>query len=100
MTQNQFEKILNIISESFGVSKEDVLSKKRTGRVAMARHTLYRSLTHMGLNLSETGYKLGRDHATVRHGIRVYQNMYQTDDIFRAKAQGIRERLKQYAYEE
>lgn len=100
MTQKQFEKIINIVSASFGVSREEILSNRRTGRIAMARHVVYRSLTHMGLNLSETGKMMRRDHATVRHGIITYQNMYETDEIFRAKAQGIRERLKQYAYEE
>jgi chromosomal replication initiation ATPase DnaA len=53
----------------------------------------------MGLNLSETGDKLGRDHATVRHGIQVYQDLYKTDEMFRLRAQAIRDKIKQIPYE-
>lgn len=99
MTQNQIEKVTGIISESFGVTKKDLLSNKRSSKIALARHVLYRSLTHLGLNLSEAGRVVGKDHTTVRHGIQVYNNMCETDDIFKARVQGIRERIKQIAYE-
>jgi len=99
MTKEQLKKVLKIISESFGISEKDLLSYKRTGRVSMARHTLYRSITHMGYNLSETGEILGRDHTTILHGLKVYRNLYSTDDIFKAKAVSIREKIKELACE-
>jgi chromosomal replication initiation ATPase DnaA len=100
MSAEQFEKILNVICKAYNITKEELLSKNRSGMVSLARHTLYRSLTHMGLNLPETGRATGRDHATVRHGIKVYKNMYETDEIFRLKSQSIREKIKQIAHED
>jgi chromosomal replication initiation ATPase DnaA len=99
MSEKQFQKIVEIICEAYGITKEQLLSKLKTGMVTLARHNLYRALTHMGLNLSETGHKLGRDHATVRHGIKVYQDMYKTDETFRLRAQAIRDKIKQIPYE-
>ena len=100
MTKEQFSKIVKVIAESFGVSVEELLSTKKTNRIAMARHTLYRNITFMGYNLSETGDLLKRDHATVRHGIQVYKNVRETDEMFKLKTDIIRQKIKQIANEE
>lgn len=99
MTQEQFKRVLKIVSDSFGISEEDILSNKKKGPIVLARHVLYRSLTHLGLTLSAAGKFLSRDHATVRHGVQVYKNLYETDEMFRAKADGIKDKIKQFAYE-
>lgn len=100
MTKEQFSKIVNVIAESFGITTEELLSYKKTSRVTMARHTLYRNITFMGYNLSETGDLLNRDHATVRHGLMVYKNVRETDEMFRIKTDNIRQKIKQIANEE
>ena len=60
------EKILSVVAKHFGVSIEDIKSRKRTENIANARHTalyLIRNLTP--LSLDEIGKIVGRDHATV-----------------------------------
>ena len=100
MSEEQFQKIIDVICKAYNITKEELLSPRKTNMLTLARHTLYRSLTHMGLNLSETGKLTKRDHATVRHGIQVYKNLYDTDEMFRLKSQSIREKIKQIAHED
>ena len=60
------EKILNVVSKSFGISIEDLKSKKKTENIANARHTsiyIIRNMTN--LSLKEIGAVFGRDHSTV-----------------------------------
>lgn len=64
-----FEKILQFVAEDFGLSKEDLLSKKRTQEIVLARQIITyiaRILAH--LSLSDIGRRLGgKDHTTVLH---------------------------------
>ena len=60
------EKILLSISKKYGVSVDDIKSKKKTDNIANARHIsvyIIRKLTD--LSLKEIGKILGRDHSTI-----------------------------------
>ena len=60
------EKILLSISKKYGVSVEDIKSKKKTDSIANARHVavyIIRKLTD--LSLKDIGKILGRDHSTI-----------------------------------
>ncbi len=60
------EKILLHVSKKFGVSVEDIKSKKKTDSIAGSRHIsiyIIRKLTD--LSLKEIGKVFGRDHSTV-----------------------------------
>ena len=60
------EKILLHVSKKYGVSVEDIKSKKKTDSIAGARHVsiyIIRKLTD--LSLKEIGKIIGRDHSTV-----------------------------------
>ena len=60
------EKILLHVSKKYGVSVEDIKSKKKTDSIAGARHIsiyIIRKLTD--LSLKEIGKVFGRDHSTV-----------------------------------
>ncbi len=64
------DRILHVISDQYGVTVEDLLSKKRSRDIAMPRQVamyLMRSLTQ--LSTTAIGQALGgRDHTTVMHG--------------------------------
>ena len=65
-TSAMVEKILTAVSKSYGVSIEDLKSKKKTENIANARHTsiyIIRNMTN--LSLKEIGAVFGRDHSTV-----------------------------------
>ena len=60
------EKILSQVSKKYGVSVEDIKSKKKTDRIAGARHVssyIIRKLTD--LSLKEIGKVFGRDYSTI-----------------------------------
>lgn len=60
------EKILSVVTKHFGITIEDIKSKKRTENISNARHTsiyIIRNMTN--LSLKEIGNIFSRDHATV-----------------------------------
>ena len=60
------EKILLNVSKKYGVSVDDIKSKKKTDSIAGARHIsiyIIRKLTD--LSLKEIGKVFGRDHSTI-----------------------------------
>ena len=64
------EKILSVVTRHYGISIEDIKSKKRTENISNARHTaiyIIRNITT--LSLKEIGNVFGRDHATVLSSI-------------------------------
>ncbi len=67
------EDILNTVSEFFGVTPEQIRSKRRTKKIALARQVgmyLARKLT--GSSLAHIGnFFGGRDHATVVHACKI-----------------------------
>ncbi len=59
------EKIINKVSKHYGVSIEDIKSKRRTENVAYARHvSIYIIKKLTDLSLKEIGNIFGRDHST------------------------------------
>ena len=60
------DKIFELISEKYGVSEEDIRSKKRNDNIAKARHLCIYLIRHLTeLSLSDIGKIFSRDHATV-----------------------------------
>ena len=60
------DKIFELISRKYGVSEEDIRSKKRNDNIAKARHLCIYLIRHMTeLSLSDIGKLFSRDHATV-----------------------------------
>ncbi len=78
-TSTLIERILFAVSRSFGVSPEDMKSKKRTDNVASARHAavyIIKQLTE--LTLKEIGAIFDRDHATISASIEKAQKNMKT----------------------
>ena len=60
------DKIFELISRKYGVSEEDIRSKKRNDNIAKARHLCIYLIRHLTeLSLSDIGKLFSRDHATV-----------------------------------
>lgn len=85
---NATETILKQYSEAiFGFEKIDIRQKGRTRETAdlvkiFCKHACY----NLGFSLTRVGHFLSRDHATVLHACKQYDNLYLKDRSFREKA--------------
>ena len=60
------EKIFSFISKRYGVSAEEIKSKKRTSDIVYVRHiAMYLCTEYAGMSLKAIGRQFGRDHSTV-----------------------------------
>jgi chromosomal replication initiator protein len=63
--------IQEAVCSEFGVSRQDLLSPRRTTRVSRARHlAMYLARDLTSLSLTEIAREFNRDHSTVLHAIR------------------------------
>ena len=70
------DKIFAIVSRRYGVSEEDIRSKKRNDNIARARHIcmyMIRQLTE--LSLKDIGKIFSRDHTTVISSVNIVKGM-------------------------
>lgn len=89
------EDIINNVSESFGVKKDDIYGKGRKQEVALARQTsmfLSKELTHNSLKSIGLFFG-GRDHSTVIHACKTIKFKMEEDDIFNAEIKALLRRL-------
>ncbi len=78
-TDALIERILSAVGRSFGVSSEDMKSKKRTDNIASSRQvSMYIIKKLTDLTLKEIGAIFNRDHATVISSIDKVENNIKT----------------------
>ena len=77
--------IIEKVIEHFGVSPDELTSKKRTNAIAFPRQVaMYLSRQLTDCSLAEIGHKFGgRDHTTVMHGIDKVADKIKIDHDFR-----------------
>ena len=70
--------------------------KSRTRELTELRHMFCYIARSMNFKMTTIGQFLdNRDHSTVINSIRVFENLYQTDDIFREKYERIIKHIKE-----
>lgn len=68
----RWRRVLSAVAENHGLTPDEILSLSRRRIVTAARmECMYRMRTDLKMSLIAIGEKLGRDHSTVLHGIRV-----------------------------
>ncbi len=87
--------IINVVAEHFGVSIDDIVSKKRNKEIALPRQVymyLCRELTDVSLESigSNVG---GRDHSTVMHGVDKIKEDINNDEELKNKISIIRKKI-------
>lgn len=76
--------ILTVISKNCGVSVEDILSKVRKKEVVDARHYFFTIMRkHLGHTTTSVGRFTDRDHTTVIHGIRTFNDRYSSEENYK-----------------
>lgn len=94
------EEIVRLVSETFGVSVERIISKERTREVALPRQiAMYLMREELKISLPQIGEILGgRDHTTIMHGCDKVAELLQTDDRVLRRVMELRERMVQKHY--
>ena len=89
------ENVLNTTSDYFKLTAQDILSKKRTREVVMARQmTMLICKNYINTPLATIGKKLGgKTHATVIYAAKTIQNIIDTDKIAKQHFQNIKAKL-------
>ncbi|MEZ4701389.1 MAG: chromosomal replication initiator protein DnaA [Rhodothermales bacterium] len=96
MSRITLERIMEVVSEEFGIPREHIIGKSRKREVVLARQTVMyfaKALTHQSLK-SIGSYFAGRDHSTVIHALRTIEGYMETDPQFSARVDRIERLLK------
>ncbi len=62
--------IVHAVAQATGIPASQIYSRSRKAHVVRARQIVMLAAFERGMGLSEIGRALGRDHATVDHGIK------------------------------
>ena len=95
-TASVVEKTMNVVSEIYGISVDDIKSKSRTQTVSTARNIcmfVIRSLT--GITLKETGVYFGKDHATVLNSINNVEREMKANQTFKNTVNDVIRQVKE-----
>mgnify|MGYP001030498854 CR=1 FL=1 len=63
------ERVVEVVSQAFGVAPESILGGGKKGHITAARHAACWVLRELGWTLAEIGTAMRRDHSTVHHAI-------------------------------
>lgn len=79
------EKIFNIVSETYGVSVEDMKSSSRSQNISLSRNVCMYVMKKCipNITLKEIGINFNKDHATVLHSVKKVESAIETDQIFK-----------------
>ena len=89
-------RVLEAVAHSFQLTPQDLLSKKRSPRISMARHiVIYLLREELRLPVSEIGAALRETaKASVRYGYERVARQLERDPSFQAKVQEIRQKIR------
>ena len=87
--------IIDVVSEHFNVSRDDITSKKRSQEYVLPRQIImYLSRTMTNASLQTVAALLGKkDHTTIIHGVDKIGEMIKTDEDLRNKIETIKKKL-------
>ena len=89
-------RVLEAVAHSFQLTPQDLLSRKRSPRISLARHiVIYLLREELGLPISEIGVALGATaKASVRYGYERVARQLERDPSFQAKLQDLRQKVR------
>jgi chromosomal replication initiator protein len=90
------ERIIREVCQQFALSRSELVSARRTARVAVPRQlAMYLCRQHTDVPLSRIGAELGgRDHSTVVHALGAIERKLQQDAGLRDVVSALRTRLR------
>lgn len=88
------ELILEVVSNYYSVSKDDILSNKRKREISLPRMVvMYLCSSMTGMNMTSIGKMLGRDHSTIIHGYNKVNEDLNSDGLLLTDINNIKKML-------
>ena len=90
------QKVINVVSNYYKLTPNELTGKTRTGQIALARHiAMYLIRINIDIPLTKIGAMFGgRDHTTVMNGILKVENMLKTDESLKIAVNNLQKALK------
>lgn len=77
------EKVALSVAESFGVTVSEIKGKSRYRTIADARHSMVQiTRQELGYSMNQIGICINRHHSTIINSLRVFEQIYQSDNLF------------------
>lgn len=83
IAESRLHPIINRVAMQFGLPPEDLVSKKRTDDLVVARWCVWRLLQKEGLSNSAIGRMTKRNYSTVAYGLRSFTEQHADSKSFR-----------------
>ncbi len=85
-TSGEVDSILKSVCHAFGVDEDDIKGRSRRQEISDARHCfIFLTRMHTGMTLMKLGEYLRRNHATILHSLKVFEQIESVDKTCRKK---------------
>lgn len=91
VAKNKIDQVIQLVSENYNVSIEDLKSKKKTNNIAIPRQVaMYICRVYLEENLMKIGIEFGgKNHTTVMHAVEKIKKELQNNEILNQQIQKI-----------
>jgi chromosomal replication initiation ATPase DnaA len=91
--RKDFDEIIGLVESVTGITREEILGRKRPDDIAQARMLTYWLMREMGHSLSSIGKMTNRDHGSVLNGCRRIKDWASVDNRLQVKVTRMRDRI-------
>ena len=96
VAKNKIDQVIQLVSDNYNISPEDLTSKKKTNNIAIPRQiAMYICRVYLEENLTKIGIEFGgKNHTTVMHAVNKIKNEILKDDALNNEIQKIINKIK------
>lgn len=96
VSKNNMDQVVQLVSDHYNISMEDIKSKKRLSKIAVPRQiAMYICRTYLNENLTKIGAEFGgKNHTTVMHAVNKIKSMLEKDGKLAEEIQKIVDNIR------
>ena len=96
VNQNKIDQVIHLVADNYGISPEDLTSKKKTNNIAIPRQiAMYICRVYLEENLTKIGIEFGgKNHTTVMHAVDKIKNEILKDEALNNEIQKLINKIK------
>lgn len=95
MKKVRFQRIIMSVAEHFQISTRLMMSKSRQRELVLARNMcMYIMKNYFNMTLKEVGKAFNRDHTTVIHAIRMFQQDREVNEQYNLAYEEVKQKLE------